>query len=95
MEFKNIETQTTTEVNIPKLIKIDSYANVTFDRYYFEPESKSILTVRNGKRGEIRKQIKPTNAYGKKYIVVLRDSNNNPRTIDYTNLMKYCENLAC
>ena len=92
MEFKDIETQT--DKNTPKFIKIESYANITFDRYYFEPESKTIWTIRNGKNGKIQKQIKPTNQYRQKYIVVLRDSNNNPRTIDYTNLMKYCENLT-
>ena len=92
MELKDISTQT--EVHIPKLFKIEYFDNIKLDRYYFEPESKSILTIRNGKRGEIRKQIKPTNAYGKKFIVVLRDSNNNPRTIDHTNLIKYCENLT-
>ena len=92
MELKSVETQT--GVNISKLIKIESYDNIKLDRYYFEPESKTIITIRNGKRGEIRKTIKPTNAYGKKFIVVLRDSNNNPRTIDHTNLIKYCENLT-
>ena len=90
MENKSVETQT--EKNTPKLIKIESYANITFDRYYFDTESKSILTIRKSKCGEIRKQIKPTNQYGQKFIVVLRDSINNPRTIDYKNLIQYCEN---
>ena len=92
MELKDIETQT--EFNISKLIKIESYDNIKLNRYYFDSESKRIVTIRNGKRGEIRKTIKPTNAYGKKYIVVLKDSNNYPRTIDHTNLIKYCENLT-
>ena len=92
MELKDIETQT--ELMNQKLIKIESFDNIKLDRYYFEPESKSIITIRNGKRGEIRKTIKPTNAYGKKYTAVLRDSNNYPRTIDHTNLIKYCENLT-
>ena len=91
--MKSVETQT--DKNTPKLIKIESFDNIKLDRYYFDTESKSIVTIRNGKRGEIRKQIKPTNQYGKKFIVVLRDSNNNPRTIDFNNLLKYYENLAC
>ena len=92
MELKDIETQT--EVNIPKLIKIESFDNIKLDRYYFEPESKTIITIRDGKRGKIQKTIKPTNQYGKKFIVVLKDSNNYPRTIDHTNLINYCKNLT-
>ena len=87
-----VDVETQTEKNTPKLIKIESYANITFDRYYFDTESKTIWTIRNGKNGRISKQIKPTNPYGQKFIVVLRDSNNNPRTIDYKSLINYCEN---
>ena len=95
MEFKDIETQTQADKNTPKLIKIESFDNIKLDRYYFEPESKTIITIRDGKRGKIQKTIKPTNQYGNKLIVVLRDSNNYPRTIDHTNLINYCENLTC
>ena len=91
MEYKSVETQT--EKNRPKLIKIESYANITFNRYYFDTESKNILTIRNGKNGKISKQIKPTNQYGQKFRVFLRDSNNNPRIIDYKKMIQYCENL--
>ena len=45
--MRSVETQTQSEVNIPKLIKIESFDNIKLDRYYFEPESKSILTIRN------------------------------------------------
>ena len=90
--MRSVETQT--ELMNQKLIKIESFDNIKLDRYYFDSEYKSIVTIRNCKRGEIRKTIKPTNTYGEKHIVVLRDSKNNPRTIDHTNLIKYCENLS-
>jgi len=88
MEYKSVETQT--EKNTPGLIKIESYGNLTFDRYYFDTESKKIMTIRNGKNGIIRKQIKPTQS-GNKTVVVLRDIDNKPRTINYATLIEFLE----
>jgi len=85
---------TQTEKFSSKLIKIDSFGTIKFDRYYFDPSSETILTIRTGKNGRIRKQIKPTKTHGDKLIVCLRDTANKPRTINYANLIEFCRELV-
>ena len=92
MEFKSVETQT--EKNTLKLIKIESFGTIKLDRYYFDTETESIITIRNGKNGKIKKQIQPTKTLKDKLVVILKDVNNKPRTINYTTLIEFCHELA-
>ena len=87
------DKSTQTERFGPKLFKIDSFGTLKFDRYYFDPASETILTIRTGKNGIIRKQIKPTKTHGDKFVVSLRDTDNKPRTINYANLIEFCREL--
>ena len=76
-----------------KFIKLGSYGKIKLDRYYFDPDKNSILTIRDGKNGEIKKYIKPTQTNGK-FIVVLRDIDNKPRTVNFNKMIEYCQELA-
>ena len=90
MTYQDVATQTE---RVPaQFIKIESFHKLRFNRYYFDPETESIFTIRDGKNGEIRKQIKATNSGGKR-IAVLRDVDDKPRTINYTNLIEFCKSL--
>jgi len=88
----NVETQT--EKPKQKLLKLDSFGNQKFDRYYFDPNTEKIISIRNGKNGRIRKELKSTKTTGNKLVIVLVDSENKARTINYTNLIEYCKELA-
>ena len=89
MEYKSIETQTE---RIPaQFIKIKSFHNMKFDRYYFDTETETIFSIRDGKNSEIRKQLKPTTT-GDRVIIVLRDIDKKPKTIIYKTLIEYCKN---
>ena len=92
MIYRDVETQT--EKNTPKLIKIESFGTIKLDRYYFDTETESIITIRNGKNGKIKKQIQPTKTLKDKLVVILKDVNNKPRTINYTTLIEFCHELA-
>ena len=75
-----------------QFIKIESFHKLRFNRYYYDPDTENIFTIRDGTNGEIRKQIKATNSGGK-LVVVLRDVDDKPRTINYTNLIEFCKTL--
>jgi len=91
MEYCDVATQTKRPKQ--KLIKLDSYAEIKLDRYYFDPNNDSILTIRKGKNGEVTKHIKPKLTNGK-FVAILRDVDNKPRTVNFTKLIEYCQELA-
>ena len=90
MNYKSIATQT--ERTPVQFIKIESYHTLQFDRYYYNTETETIFTIRKSKNGEIQKQIKPTTTTGDRVIIILRDIDNKPRTINYKTLIEYCKN---
>ena len=86
MEYKSLETQTE---RIPtEFIKIDTYHKMKINIYYFDTKTHTIVSISAGKNGEIRKQIKPTQT-GKKTVIILRDIENKPRTLNYTALIEF------
>ena len=89
-----VDVGTQTEKPIQKLLKLDSFGKLKFDRYYFDPNTEKIVTIRDGKNGRIRKELKSTLTTGNKFIIVLVDSENKSRTINYKNLIEYCKELA-
>ena len=83
-----IKIGTQTERTPAQFINIDSYHKMQFDIYYFDTATESTFTLRNGKNGKIRKQIKPTYT-NNRFIVLLRDINDNPKTLNYTTLIEF------
>ena len=89
-----VDVETQTEKPKQKLLKLDSFGKLKFDRYYFDRNIKKIISIRDGKNGRTRKELKSTKTTGNKLIIILVDSENNSRTINYKNLIEYCKELA-
>jgi len=89
-----VDVGTQTEKPIQKLLKLDSFGKLKFDRYYFDPNTEKIVSIRDGKNGRIRKELKSTPTTGNKLIIILVDRENKSRTINYKNLIEYCKELA-
>ena len=90
--YQSVETQTE---RIPtEFIKIETYHKLKFNRYYFDTKTQTIFSIRAGKNEVIRKQIKPTQT-GNKTIVILRDSEDKPRTLNYSTLIEFLREEYC
>ena len=90
--YQSVETQT--ERIRTEFIKIESYHKLKFTRYYFDTKTQTIFSIRAGKNEVIRKQIKPTQT-GNKTIVILRDTEGKPRTLNYTTLIEFLKSEYC
>jgi hypothetical protein len=74
---------------LPKnAIKIDSFNDITFNDYHFDPESKHVIQTNASKSKSKIKLIKPS-VSNKRNIIVIKDSDEKRRTIDYDKLVAH------
>ena len=99
-KYKSLELKYE-ELNKPSLekieqnfIKIESYNQFNFNRYYFDIDTETIVSIREGKSGKLRKQFKPTKIKCKKLIVALVDINDIPRAINYDELIAHYQDIV-
>jgi hypothetical protein len=69
-------------------IKIDSFNDITFNDYYFDPESKHVIQTNASKSKDKIKLIKPSIS-NKRNIIVIKDSDEKRRTIDFDKLVAH------
>jgi hypothetical protein len=69
-------------------VKIDSFRDVNFTDYYFDPESKTVIQINASKSKNKIKIIRPS-VSNKRNIIVIKDSDEKRRTVDYDGLVKH------
>jgi hypothetical protein len=67
-------------------IKIESFNDIEFNDYCFDPETKRIIQTNATKTGDKIKVIKPT-VSNNRNIIVIKDIEGKRRTIDYNKLI--------